>query len=155
MNRATMIAGIGGGLLAVGVLAPMTGTALGDLAKARAQQGAAATRAAIPDAPEPPLLGTDLRMPGANGPRAAAAGIARVKAWAASGGVLVEQAEPVSTESGLVRWRVRLSGANKAVIALVDRIERERPLQRLARWQATALPEGGLRFEGEMVAAWR
>jgi len=86
---------------------------------------------------------------------AAAALAQRVKRLAADGGVLVEQAARVPGGEGLVRLRLRLSGPDKAVVALTDRIEREAPLLRFASWQVSALAGGGLRVEGEAVAAWR
>lgn len=155
MNRATLIAGIGGGVVAVALLAPATGTALGKLAQARDTLVEARAAANAPAARPVPLTAAGLRAPG--GSEAAAAGtlVARVRRLAAEGGVLVEQAVRAPAGEGLVRLRLRLSGPDKAVIALADRIEREAPLLRFAAWRASALPGGGLRIEGEAVAAWR
>jgi hypothetical protein len=41
------------------------------------------------------------------------------------------------------------------VIALIDGIERGTPLTRFRAWRATALTDGGVRVEGELVAAWQ
>ncbi|HEY0623463.1 hypothetical protein [Sphingomonas sp.] len=154
MNRATLIAGIGGGLAVVALLAPATGTALGKLARAREAVAAMRAAASAPARAPVPLTAAALRAPG--GSEAAAAGLlaARVRKLAAEGGVLVEQAAGVPGGAGLVRLQLRMSGPDKAVVALTDRIEREAPLLRFAAWRASALPDGGLRVEGEAVAAW-
>lgn len=155
MNRATLAAGIGGGLAALALLAPATGTALGKLAQARDAAAEARALMAAPRARPVPLTPAGLRTPGGN-EVAAARGLAeRVRRLAADGGVLVEQAGRTPGDAGLVRLRLRLSGPDKAVAALAARIEREAPLMRFASWRVTALTGGGLRLEGEAVAAWR
>ena len=155
MNRATLIAGIGGGLLALALLAPATGTALGKLARAREAAGEARAAVRAPMVRAAPLIAAGLRAPGGNETAAATALASRVRRLAAEGGVLVEQAARAPGGEGLVRLRLRLSGPDKAVIALADRIEREAPLTRFSAWQMAALPGGGIRIEGEAVAAWR
>jgi hypothetical protein len=154
MTRATLIAGAAGGLLAVLLLAPATGTALGELSRARA----ARAEAAAFDTRSPtslPLVAPALRIVAPNEAEAARALASRVRTLAAQGGVLVEQAQGVRGSAGLARLRLRLSGPDKAVIALADRLERDAPLLRLRSWQITALGDGGLRLDGEAVAAWR
>ncbi|APR53834.1 hypothetical protein CA223_11100 [Sphingomonas koreensis] len=155
MNRATLIAGVAGGLAAGALLAPATGTALGKLERARTAAAGARAAAHAPARAAVPLTAAGLRAPGGNEAAAAAALAQRVKRLAADGGVLVEQAARVPGGEGLVRLRLRLSGPDKAVVALADRIEREAPLLRFASWQVSALAGGGLRVEGEAVAAWR
>lgn len=155
MNRATLIAGIVGGAVAVALLAPATGTALGKLARARTAAAAAQATVRMPTRAAVPLTAEGLRAPGGNEAAAAAALTARVRRLAAEGGVLVEQAARAPGGKGLVRVQLRLSGPDKAVVALTDRVEREAPLLRFATWRASALPGGGLRVEGEAVAAWR
>lgn len=155
MNRATLIAGVVSGLAAVALLAPATGTALGKLARARDEAARTRIAANAPAAQPVPLTATALRAPGGGEVAAADALTARVRRLAAEGGVLVEQAARMPASDGLVRLRLRLSGPDKAVIALSDRIEREAPLLRFAAWRMNALPDGGLRIEGEAVAAWR
>jgi len=155
VNRATLIVGIGGGLAAVALLAPTTGTALGKLARARETVAQARMIANAPVSAPIPLTSAGLRAPGGSEAAAADALTARVRKLAAEGGVLVEQAARVPAGEGLVRVRLRLSGPDRAVVALTDRIEREAPLLRLAEWRATALAGGGLRIEGEALAAWR
>jgi hypothetical protein len=154
MTRATLIAGAGAGLLTLLLLAPATGTALGKLAQARADRMAAAALARTP-ATRPPLLPSALRVRAANEAEAGRVVAARLRARAASAGVLVEQADRVRGGGGLVRLRLRLSGPDKAVVALADRLEREAPLLRFTRWRVGALPDGGARLDGEAVAAWR
>lgn len=155
MNRATLIAGIGGGVLALALLAPATGTALGKLTRARDGAARAGAAASAPPARPMPLTAAALRAPGGTEAAAATGLAARVRRLAADGGVLVEQAVRVPAGDGLVRLKLRLSGPDKAVVALTDRIEREAPLLRFASWRATALPGSGLRLEGEALAAWR
>lgn len=155
MNRATLIVGIGGGLAAVALLAPATGIALGKLARARETVVEARIAARAPARAVVPLTAVALRAPGGSEAAAAGALTARVRKLAAEGGVLVEQAARVPAGEGLAKLQLRLSGPDKAVVALTDRIEREAPLLRFAAWRASALPGGGLRIEGEAVAAWR
>ncbi|WP_423602260.1 hypothetical protein [Sphingomonas sp. MS122] len=155
MNRATLIAGVGGGLAVLALLAPATGTALGKLMRAREAAAGARLAAAAPRPAAVPLAAPGLRAPGASETEAARGLAGRVRRLAAEGGVLVEQAAPVVAGEGLARLRLRLSGPDKAVVALADRIERGTPLTRFAAWRMTALPGGGLRLEGEAVAAWR
>ena len=155
MNRVTLIAGIGGGLVALALLAPATGTALGKLERARGAVAAARAAANAPARAPVPLTAVGLRAPGGNEAAVARALAERVRKLAAEGGVLVEQAARAPGGEGLVKLQLRLSGPDKAVVALTDRIEREAPLLRFAAWRASALPGGSLRIEGEAVAAWR
>lgn len=154
MNRATLIAGIGGGLLTALLLAPATGTALGELARARSERADAAAVAATPTR-LPPLVDAGARVRAVSEAEAGRAAAERLRRLAAGNGVLVEQVETVRGGGGLVRLRVRLSGSDRAVIALIDRIERDRPLLRFRSWRVTALSDSGLRLDGEAVGAWR
>ena len=154
MNRSTLIAGIAGGLVAVALLAPATGTALGKLMRARSAVAEAQLAASTPKAAPVPMTAAGLRAPGRSEAAAASGLIARVRKLAVDGGVLVEQAARAPAGEGLVKLQLRLSGPDKAVVALADRIEREAPLLRFAAWRATALPGGSVRIEGEAVAAW-
>lgn len=155
MNRATLIAGIVGGVAAVALLAPATGTALGELERARTAVAEARATVRAPVRAVVPLTAANLRAPGGSEAVAASALADRVRRLAAEGGVLVEQAARAPGGEGLVKLQLRLSGPDKAVVALTDRIEREAPLLRFASWRASALAGGGLRVEGEAVAAWR
>ena len=155
MNRATLIAGVGGGFLAIALLAPATGTALGQLSRARDAASGAKLVANAPAARPEPLTAAGLRTPGGSEAAAARLLAGHVRRLAAEGGVLVEQASRAQGDEGLVRLRLRLSGPDKAVIALTERIEREAPLARFATWRVMALPGGNVRLEGEAVAAWR
>lgn len=155
MNRASLLAGIAGGLLILLLLAPATGSAVGQLQAARHARATAAIAATAPVRPAAPLVRADLRLPGDNAARAGRALATRIRSLAAAGGVLVEQMQMRPSGDGLVRLQVRVSGPDKAVIALADRIEREAPLVRLRDWQVVALAGGALRIEGEAVAAWR
>lgn len=153
MNRATGIAGGTAAALALALLAVPVLNAIDRLGTAR--RSAATALAARPSGPPPALVASDWRTPGGNSIAAGRSTAARIRALAARDGVLVEEAEPVAMTGGLARVRLRLSGNEKAVIALIDAIERERPLTRMATWQSEALGDGGMRLSGEAVAAWR
>lgn len=156
MNRATIIAGaVAAATLALALLAVPVLNAIDRLGTARRSAATAMALAGRPSGPPPALVASDWRTPGGDSIAAGRAAAARIRALAARGGVLVEQAEPVPMSGGLARVRLRLSGNEKAVLALIDTIERERPLTRMATWQAEALGDGGMRLSGEAVAAWR
>lgn len=151
MSRRALAAGSGGGLLAALLLAPATGTALGELARARAARAAAAAPMSAP----PALVAPGLRVAAASEAEARRVLANRIRTLSASSGVLTEQVAPLRGGAGLVRLRVRLSGPQKAVVALIERLEREAPLMRLRGWEVRALADGGLRVDGEAVGAWR
>ncbi|NIJ66512.1 hypothetical protein FHR20_003485 [Sphingomonas leidyi] len=145
------IAGLGVALL----LAPATGSALGDLAAARAEHARLAALAARPASP-PPLLAPGLGLRAADAAAGRGAILSRVRALARSGGVLVEEASVAQAPAGVAALRIRVSGAEKAVIALADALERGRPLMRMRNWRIEPIPEGGgIRLIGEVVAAWQ
>jgi len=142
-----LVAGAGAGLLAALLLAPATGDALGRLADARAEQAQLVTAVAEAKRPASALVTPGLAVADA------LALAVRIRERAKAGGVLVEQAEPLGSDR-LALVRLRLSGPEKSVIAMIDALEREAPLVRL-QWQLTALPGGGVRLSGEAVAARR
>lgn len=147
---------IGGatGLAAALLLAPATGTALGELATAREEHARLAALAAA--SPEPPsLLASGLGLGVASPGAGQGAIVARVRTLARGGGVLVEETGPAPAPDGVAAVRIRVSGAEKAVIALVDAMERGRPLMRLRNWRIEPIQGGGVRLIGEAVAAWR
>jgi hypothetical protein len=148
MNVPPLALGAGAGLLLAVVLAPATGTALGTLATARAERAKLAQAVAAPEAASGPLVAPGLALGGD-----AAALAANIRARARSGGVLVEEASAVSAGT-LAIVRLRLSGPEKAVVALSDSLERDTPLVRLRGWRLVAI-EGGLRLTGEAVAVRR
>jgi len=142
------------GLVLAALLAPATGTALGDLAAARAEHARLVAEAARPAAP-PPLLAPGLAM-GVADPAAGRAKIMlRTRALAQSGGVLVEEMSAAPAPAGVVALRIRLSGAEKAVLSLTDTLERGKPLMRMRSWRLEPIPGGGVRLIGEVVAAWQ
>ncbi|MDG2533976.1 hypothetical protein P6144_09990 [Sphingomonas sp. HITSZ_GF] len=147
------IGGIAGLVVAL-LLAPATGTALGTLAAARAEHARLAVEAARPAAP-PPLLAPGLALGVADEAAGRAAIMLRVRALAQAGGVLVEEQSAAPAPAGVVALRIRVSGAEKAVVALADALERGKPLMRLRGWRIEPIPGGGVRLIGEVVAAWR
>lgn len=145
--------GIGAGLLLALLLAPFTGTALGKLARARAERAALAVAARAPADTEA-ILAPGLALGAGDAAAGRAAILARIQRLARAGGVLVEESGPVQVAPGLAGLRFRASGPEKAVVALADALERGRPLVRLRSWQIVPIP-GGVRLTGEAVAAWR
>lgn len=138
----------GGGALALLLLWPAAG-ALDRLATARHAQAVAAQAPATP----PALVAGDLAWP--TGEADAATMIAgELRARARAGGVLVERMETLAAPAGLVTLDVRLSGSERAVLALADGFERGTPFARWRSWRLSAAP-GGVRLQGELVAAWR
>ncbi|UZK67475.1 hypothetical protein [Sphingomonas sp. M1-B02] len=143
--------GVGAGLLVLLALAPATGNVLGTLAKVRA------ARAAVAQAGAGPAATGAIVAPGfalrARDPAAARALIvARIERLARAGGVLVEEKSAVGSAEGLVALRLRVSGAEKAVLAFADAFERERPLVRLRNWRLEPVA-GGVRLTGDALAA--
>ena len=151
MRPPPLAIGAGAGLAAALLLPPATGTAIGTLAAARAERARLAALAAEPAA-EPVIAAPGLGL-GADDPAAGRAAImARVQGLAKAGGVLVEETSAASAPAALVALRIRVSGAEKAVIAFVDTLERGRPLMRLRSWRIEPIPGGGVRLIGEVLA---
>ncbi|WP_066720917.1 hypothetical protein [Sphingomonas pituitosa] len=151
MNRRPILSGLLAGLLLAALLAPWTGAALGALAKARATRTALMASAATPAA-DVPVLRPELAF--ARG-TAAAAVRTRVERLARGGGVLVETVRTAAAPAPLVMVELRLSGPEKAVLALADALERERPLVRFRTWRIVPAEGGGVRLSGTLVGAAR
>lgn len=142
MKPPPLAIGAGAGLLLALLLAPATGTALGKLATARAERTKLAHIVAAPEIARTSLVAPGLALSGDLA--------SNIRERARSGGVLVEEATQVSSET-LVIVRLRLSGPEKAVVALADSLERDAPLVRLHGWRLVAI-EGGVRLTGEAIA---
>ncbi|MGN7999417.1 hypothetical protein [Sphingomonas sp. 22176] len=151
MSRRPILWGVLIGLLLAVLFAPWTGTALGRLAKARAARASAAAALAAPTSLSA-LLKPELAFAGTN---AAAAIRARIERLAQGGGVLVEAVAPIAAPPPLVMVQLRVSGPEKAVLALADAIERERPLLRFRSWRVAPAEGGGVRLSGVLVGAMR
>lgn len=145
---------IGGGMLSLFLAMPAL-DAVFELLHARTLRAIAATRLALPPARPAPIVAPGLAMPNGSASASSSAIAERVRRLAASGGVLVEMARASDPGPGLAGLSVRLSGPEKAVIALADTIERDAVLIRFRHWRATAIADGKLRLEGELLAAWR
>lgn len=151
MRLSPLALGIGAGLALLLATAPLVGGALGDLAAARERRARAVQAAALPERPAAIVAkGDALDAPDAAAGRAAI--MARIQRLARAGGVLVEETSAAAAPEGLVALRVRVSGAEKAVVALADAFERERPLMRLRSWRVEPVA-GGVRLSGDAVAA--
>ncbi|ATY32031.1 hypothetical protein [Sphingomonas psychrotolerans] len=142
--------GAGAGLLVLALLSPMTGRALGELAAARADRTQLAAAAALPKR-RTPLVAAGLALAAPDTAAARAAMMARLQRLARAGGVLVEETEAIEAPEGLAALRIRVSGAEKAVLALADAFEREQPLMRFRRWSIEPVA-GGVRLAAEAVA---
>jgi hypothetical protein len=151
--RQILIGGAAGTALAL-LLIPSTGGALHELNAARVARGNLAALAASPPGASSPLA-PSLALAARDSDAARRALAARVERLARSGGVLVESVEGVSAPSPIAMVRVRLSGGDKAVIALADAITRERPLMRFQTWRIVPAEGGGIRLTGEIVAVRR
>ena len=149
MKLPPLAIGAAAGLLIAAALAPATGTALGKLAAARAERAKLAGALAAPENAGAPMVVPGLALQG--GPDAL---IARIRERARGGGVLVEEANAIRRDGSLVVVRFRISGAEKAVIALADSLEREAPLVRLRTWKLVAIP-GGVRLSADAVGSYR
>ncbi|MFN4095783.1 MAG: hypothetical protein ACK4GG_03345 [Sphingomonas sp.] len=154
MMRGRAVLGLGGGVIAAVLLVVPAVDALSDLWAARQQRATLAARLAAPPEPERPLVAAGLAIPAPDRASAARSLSARLRGSAASAGVLVETLTPTAPQPGIVALGMRLSGPEKAVIAWVDGIERGSPLTRFRSWRVSALADGGVRVEGEVVAAW-
>ncbi|NLS27332.1 hypothetical protein S2M10_23270 [Sphingomonas sp. S2M10] len=151
MSRRPILWGLLAGLLLAAMLAPWTGAALGTLSKARTARAAALAALAEPVA-SGPIVRSDLAFAKASAVSTARARIERV---ARGGGVLVESVVPVSAPAPLVMVGIRVSGPEKAVLALADALERERPLMRFRAWRIASAEGGGVRLSGTLVGAVR
>ncbi len=148
MRLPPLAIGVAGGLALAAALAPATGTALGKLASARAERAALTRQLSAPES-NAALVAPGLAITGGED-----AVIARIRERARGGGVLVEEAAVLKGSGSLLVIRFRISGAEKAVLALADSLEREAPLVRLGRWKLVAI-SGGVRLSAEAVGAIR
>ena len=145
-----LLIGAAAGLVAMLALMPVAGDALDQLAEARAER--AWILALADEQGERAIVPPGVGMSARDAAAATAALVARVRALAGKGGVLVEDAAAVPG-GGLARVRLRVSGSEDAVIAFADGIERGRPLARFATWSLAA--DGSVvRLSGELVAPW-
>ena len=80
--------------------------------------------------------------------------MARIQRLAKAGGLLVEETAAAAAPAGVIALRLRVSGAEKAVVAFTDAFERDTPLVRLRSWRVEPVA-GGVRLTGEAVAAWQ
>jgi hypothetical protein len=150
MKLPPLALGAGTGLLLLLLLWPQTGKALGELAAARGARADLVRAAAMPAKPTP-IVRDGLRLAAGDAAAGRAAMMARVQRLAKAGGVLVEETSGLEAPDGLVALRIRLSGAEKAIVALADAFERERPLMRFRSWKLEPV-NGGVRLTGEAVA---
>ncbi|MHA6720815.1 hypothetical protein ACX40Y_15375 [Sphingomonas sp. RS6] len=154
MNLRPILTGLGGGIALALLLVPWAMGGVRELNAARTARADLAALAARP-AEATSLLPGALALPGGDAGKAQRQMAARLQALARGGGVLVEAIEPVAAPAPMAMLRVRLSGGDKAVIALADAIVRERPLMRFQTWRIAPAEGGGVRLSGEIVAVRR
>ncbi len=150
MKVPPLVVGIGAGIAALALLTPATGRALVELKAARGAHAQLAQFAAQPQR-QVPIVDATLRLAAPDPAAGRAAIMARLQRLAKTGGVLVEESNAIEAPPRLVLLRVRISGAEKAVLAFVDAFERELPLMRFRRWSIEPVA-GGVRLAGEVVA---
>lgn len=151
MKLSPIAIGAGAGLIVALLLAPATGDALGKLSAARADRQRLTTLIAAPSA-SPVLLAPGLALGTPDPASARGAMMNRIQQLAKAGGVLVEETSAARAPAGIAALRVRVSGAEKAVVALADALERSKPLMRFRSWRVDPVP-GGVRLTGDLVAA--
>lgn len=150
MSAGPIRLGVIGGAVVTALL--LAGPGRGALDRLAVARQARAVAAEVPAAP-PPLTTPDLAWP--TGEADAPGAIAdELRARARAGGVLVERMEPLAAPTGLVTLGVRLSGSERAVLAIADGLERGTPVARWRTWRLVPAA-GGVRLDGELVAAWR
>ncbi|MFZ5746579.1 MAG: hypothetical protein ACOY45_02850 [Pseudomonadota bacterium] len=155
MTRHPVMIGAGAGLLLALAVAPMVGTALGMLARARAAHAALAAAHAALARPPVPLVAADAAIPATDDRAAREWAAARIREQARAGGVLAEEVAPLRAPDGLVAVRLRLSGPEKAVVAMADALERGAPLMRLREWRIEPAGGGAVRLTGVVLGARR
>lgn len=155
MRMGPIATGLGAGLVALALLAWPLASSLGRLGEARTARAEAGAHAALPDRAPSSLVSAGLALSGGDPGPATTALATRIRTLAANGGVLVEEMAPVAAPPGLVALRLRLSGGEKAVVALADTLEREAPLVRLSNWRMEALAGSGVRLQAQAIGAWR
>ncbi|MES2338865.1 MAG: hypothetical protein V4537_12285 [Pseudomonadota bacterium] len=141
-----------GGLGAAALLTPFAADAMRDLRAARIDRATLAALAAGPP-PSRAVVADGLALSAPDAGAAADLLATRLRASAAQGGLLVEEAVALPSPA-LARVRVRVSGGEDAVIAFADRIERARPMARFAGWTVAARG-GQVTLSGEVVAPWQ
>lgn len=154
MKVPPLLLGAGAGLIGALLMAPVAGSALGELASARAERDSLRAEADAP-AVRQPLLAPGLALRAGDAAAARTLAAARVEALAKAGGLLVEDSGALAAPAGVVALRLRVSGAEKAVLGFADALEREKPVLRLRGWEIEALPGGSVRLSGELVGGWR
>tara|TARA_B100000678_G_scaffold278266_1_gene272856 strand:- start:80 stop:529 length:450 start_codon:yes stop_codon:yes gene_type:complete len=136
----------------------MTPAAIAELdarSEARLDLATLKARVAAAQQPQPPLLSPARTLRAGDATEARAKLASSLRRAAAGQGVLVEAIDPMTADKGLVRFSVRLSGNEKAVIALADEIERQDPVTRFADWRIEAVAQGQVRLSAQMIAPWQ
>ena len=146
--------GLAGGAAALLVLSPFTGDALGRLDAARTVRARLAYDARQPETGAP-LLRPGLALQAQDETAARALILARIAGLAKADGVLVETVSAAPMPRGSAAVRMRVSGAEKAVLAFADALERQRPVMRLRSWRVEPIAGDGVRLSGEVVAPWQ
>lgn len=156
MMRSAVPVGLAvGGALAV-LLAWPAADAWFDLADARGEAAVLARATAAPAPAPAPLIERDRALRAADAAAARGALAGAIRALAQRQSLLVEEVAPAAAPGDrLAAVRFSLSGSEKAVLAMVEALEGDRPLARLRDMDLESLPDGSLRLSGTLVAPWR
>jgi hypothetical protein len=125
-----------------------------DLSDARAAR-AAATMSVRESRSAVPLLRDDATMRASDAMAARRAMAGTVIGRGRAGGLLIERVAPARGTPRLAAIVVQLSGPEAGVIALIDHVERQRPVMRFSQWRMEAADNGAVRFSGVLIAPWR
>lgn len=149
--RAALAGGLGGVVCAGLIALPMV-EALDRLSARRAEHLEALARLNAPA----PTGEEALRFQADDAARAREFMAARVRRLAVANDVLVETMRAAPDGGpGIAQIELRLSGREKAVLAVADGIEREGGAVRWRSWRMSAPNEGAARIEGRLAGAWR
>lgn len=154
--RGLLALGLAAGSVAAAVLTPQAERALDRLAAARTARAIAESQAARPaETGEIPLAADVGTLKAGSRDQADALLGRRIRDLARRQGVLVETLAIDADMPHLARIRFSASGNEKAVLALVDALERERPMVVLTRWAFRGLDGGSVRIEASAAAPWK
>ena len=146
--------GAAAGAVVLLVLSPVVADALAALDAARTVHARLGEAAKRPDTAAP-LVRSGMAMAAPDETAARALILARVNGLSKAGGVLVETVGAAPMPHGLAGLRLRVSGAEKAVLAFAEALERQRPVMRLRSWKVEPIAGGSIRLSGEVLAPWQ
>lgn len=149
-------AGAGAGALIALLLALLAWPLVDRLADARRTSSAAQAILDRPATPPAPLVAAGQAVAARDAAEAARQLDSRIVTLARGNGLLPESVAPHAAPGpGLLAVQIRVSGGEKAVLALIDTLEREPPLARFGEARIEAISGDAVRLEAVLVAAWQ